>query len=526
MTSRPSSTIMSSEARAINPAHPDRIRRALPRAPMIALLALLPGCITVQAIEPVLSPPPVYQIDVSVPVEFVSPPLVGFRCAERGAKFLGMPGLNSGACADQNLVTMPDPCLTFTSGWYGEVLCREITPARAARRAGEQAIIEAGLSQSPGDLADPTAASVDAAPSLAPQDETPARAGLYRTSLSLAGTAPSRSEARAPMPVPSPRPDLGTTRLQVEFIAPQRVAYRCAERGAKFNPGSDFGACRDETLVTMPNPCLTITAGWYARTLCHELAHANGWAANHAGGTLRTQKPILMARDSPQAIAHREAMEAKALPRSADPVERDVSLQATLSTPLPPPAPSLLLSGSGIPMPATASAEETHLPGTTNVLADVSPAPPSTDLSPIQASHPGGAEGQVLAETTAEPAFTSPPLPEAAPFLILEADWSILLATTGPTAKATLPALSREERLASAFRLVDGEDGTGADAAPTPLPFSPKRVMGPLDSLDSLASLARLTPSDIRSSPDDRAFLYSWLDRDQLRGSAPGPAFI
>jgi hypothetical protein len=522
MTSRPSSTIMSSEARASNPAHPDRIRRVLPRAPMIALLALLPGCITVQAIEPVLSPPPVYQIDVSVPVEFVSPPLVGFRCAERGAKFLGMPGLNSGACADQNLVTMPDPCLTFTSGWYGEVLCREITPARAARRAGEEALIEAGLSRSPGDLADSTAASVDAAPSLRPQDETPARAGLYRTSLSLAGTGTSRPGATARVPVPSPGPNLGTTRLQVEFIAPQRVAYRCAERGAKFNAGSDFGACRDETLVTMPNPCLTITAGWYARTLCHELAHANGWAANHAGGTLRTQKPILMARDSPQAIAHREAMEAKALPRSADPVERDVSLQATLSTPLPPPAP--LLSGPGIHPPTSASAEETHLPGTTNLLADVSPAPPSTDLSPVQASHPGGAEGQVLAETTAEPAFTAPPLPEAVPFLILEADWSILLATTASAANATLPMLSREERLASAFRLVDGQDGTGADAA-LARP-SPKRVIGPLDSLDSLASLARLTPSDIRSSPDDRAFLYSWLDRDQLRGSAPGPAFI
>lgn len=84
------------------------------------------GCVSVQALEPVIIPPAQYRMDNAVPVEFVSPGLVGIRCAQRGVKFLGMPGLNSGACGDGKLITMPNPCLTVTAGWYAATLCHEL----------------------------------------------------------------------------------------------------------------------------------------------------------------------------------------------------------------------------------------------------------------------------------------------------------------------------------------------------------------------------------------------------------------
>ena len=50
----------------------------------------------------------------------------------------------------------------------------------------------------------------------------------------------------------------------------------------------------------MPNPCQTLTSGWYARLLCHELAHANGWSRTHEGGSFL---PDEWAGVDPQAVA-------------------------------------------------------------------------------------------------------------------------------------------------------------------------------------------------------------------------------
>ena len=94
------------------------------------------------------------------------------------------------------------------------------------------------------------------------------------------------------------------TKVSVEFVHPARVGLRCAERGAKFLglPAINSGACADRHLMTLPNPCYsTQTGGWYARLVCHELAHVNGWPADHTGGTLRRQTPIRPASESPAA---------------------------------------------------------------------------------------------------------------------------------------------------------------------------------------------------------------------------------
>ncbi|MBI1399405.1 hypothetical protein [Hyphomonas sp.] len=44
---------------------------------------------------------------------------------------------------------------------------------------------------------------------------------------------------------------------------------------------------------------MMLTEGWYARTLCHEMAHANGWAMDHPGGSFTSDK---MAGINPQDV--------------------------------------------------------------------------------------------------------------------------------------------------------------------------------------------------------------------------------
>jgi len=98
-------------------------------ATMIAIALLVSGCMTIQPIEPVINPPGRYQGDTSVKVEFVHPALVGVRCAKRGAKIIGLPAINSAACSDTKLMTLPNPCFTLTGGWYARVLCHEMAHA-------------------------------------------------------------------------------------------------------------------------------------------------------------------------------------------------------------------------------------------------------------------------------------------------------------------------------------------------------------------------------------------------------------
>ncbi len=217
-------------------------------APIVLTGVLLTGCVTIQAIEPVMEPPTAYQVDALAPVEFLHPTAVGFRCAERGAKLFGLPGISSMACADRTLITMPDPCVTLTAGAYAAALC-------------------AGAERLRADFG---------------QEEDPSSARLIRASLRAPAAAPA-------LPI------------AIEFVAPNQVAFRCAERGAKMLPADDENgqACVDDILLTVSNPCTLADGGWYARLLCHELAHANGWPHNHATGTLIAAAPVLPLRMNP-----------------------------------------------------------------------------------------------------------------------------------------------------------------------------------------------------------------------------------
>jgi hypothetical protein len=68
---------------------------------------------------------------------------------------------------------------------------------------------------------------------------------------------------------------------------------RCIERGAAVLAN----ACADRELITITNPC-AYQGESYAKRLCHEMGHVNGWDAGHNN--------IPLASDSPQAMAQIE----------------------------------------------------------------------------------------------------------------------------------------------------------------------------------------------------------------------------
>ncbi len=103
----------------------------------LCVSSLLAGCMTVAPLEPVKNAPLEYRGDNTVAVEFVSPMLVGARCAQRGAHVFGVPQINSMGCGDGRLITMPNPCQTITSGWYARLLCHELAHANGWSRTHE-----------------------------------------------------------------------------------------------------------------------------------------------------------------------------------------------------------------------------------------------------------------------------------------------------------------------------------------------------------------------------------------------------
>lgn len=243
-----------------------------------ALLAL-PGCVTLQAIEPVMQPPRQFTADVTVPVEFAVPGTIGFRCAERGATFLGLPGITSGACADRTLVTMLDPCMTLTAGPYAQTLCEGLKQHRIEAMPAQNMIEFRAAQPVP---------------------------GLVKASFS--------NSSKLAVPVqPATRELSAWDNVIVEFVDAGDVEMRCAERGAKL-AASDAAvlSCADRLMLTVVNPCTSKEQGWYTRTLCHELAHVNGWPADHPA---HYQHMVLKpASESPQAIALAKAQAAASYP--------------------------------------------------------------------------------------------------------------------------------------------------------------------------------------------------------------------
>ena len=210
-------------------------------AAFAASLLVLSGCVSVAPIEPIKNPPTQFRSDNTVEVEFLSPAIVGIRCGERGTAFYGVPVFHAMACGNGRLITMPDPCETFTGGSYAALLC--------------------DLSRQPA-----------AEPLPAPEWQALLQPASFK--------APAR-------PSPTPLKPRGRSSVKAEFVHPSAVQQRCNTRGLGVVTSEDgaFSSCGDGERITVPNPCMILTGGWYPRTLCHEMAHANGWAMNHPGGS-------------------------------------------------------------------------------------------------------------------------------------------------------------------------------------------------------------------------------------------------
>lgn len=260
-----------------------------------ALLGLS-GCMTIAPLEPVKEPPVQYKKDVIVPVELVHPAKVGFRCAERGAKFLMLPGINSQACSNTALLTMPNPCHVFTGGAYSELFCSQLAKANGWKEDGTShfdapMLNYASESQSAGN-SEPEAKLLRTRYD-APED------GADGPALEFVSAKPSESAADNKKDDIWAEPDAvlqpvkrsvssfrHDTTVPIEFVRPEKIAFRCVERGAKISTAGDgkLQGCATVDLVTLPNPCFVKTFGWYNNLLCHEMAHANGWPPNHKGG--------------------------------------------------------------------------------------------------------------------------------------------------------------------------------------------------------------------------------------------------
>lgn len=93
---------------------------------LLAITAPLSACVSLAAIEPVPLPPVHYRVDVVSDIEFLPPNQIGRRCAERRGNIIGLPVMPAMACADTQLISMPDPCRVFAPSEYAETLCESV----------------------------------------------------------------------------------------------------------------------------------------------------------------------------------------------------------------------------------------------------------------------------------------------------------------------------------------------------------------------------------------------------------------
>lgn len=75
----------------------------------------------------------------------------------------------------------------------------------------------------------------------------------------------------------------GDVNARVEFVRSSAVEPRCRAIGftMPLRRGDTVLACSGNATIVIPNPCLYAAGDGYARLLCHELGHVNGWPATH-----------------------------------------------------------------------------------------------------------------------------------------------------------------------------------------------------------------------------------------------------
>ena len=88
---------------------------------------------------------------------------------------------------------------------------------------------------------------------------------------SLTGCAAYQSLNRVQTP---PREFQGPATAQVEFVPAEAVLFKCLDAGLAV-------ACTHGDRIIITNPC-DYPDQAYARLLCHETSHVNGWDSQHS----------------------------------------------------------------------------------------------------------------------------------------------------------------------------------------------------------------------------------------------------
>jgi hypothetical protein len=163
--------------------------------------------------------------------------------------------MNSGACADTQMITMIDPCETFTAGAFARILCIDYLKVKGAAEKGLRKVNN-------------TPNLIRIAASTSSRDDDGRRAGVRR----------------------------------IDFRQPADLSDACREQETPLQTDEGIPFCSTDDRVLIANPCALSARGWYERTLCHELAHVNGWAHDHSGGHPRVK--LARANTSPEALLH------------------------------------------------------------------------------------------------------------------------------------------------------------------------------------------------------------------------------
>ena len=79
--------------------------------------------------------------------------------------------------------------------------------------------------------------------------------------------------------------------LTLELSDQAGIDRKCQALFGRLPDGLKANACHTGDRVIMPNPCSFPQTETYARLLCHELGHENGWPATHGDDVTAERAP-------------------------------------------------------------------------------------------------------------------------------------------------------------------------------------------------------------------------------------------
>lgn len=75
----------------------------------------------------------------------------------------------------------------------------------------------------------------------------------------------------------------GNVVMQLDIRDQEGINAACHPLYGAPPPGMQTNGCAFGSTVVLSNPCALAATESYARLLCHELGHVNGWSADHEG---------------------------------------------------------------------------------------------------------------------------------------------------------------------------------------------------------------------------------------------------